>query len=40
MGPSSARPWLIILMISDIAVAKVELWKCIDDTTIAKPNYR
>ena len=29
-------PWLFILMIDDINTSNTELWKCVDDTTIAE----
>ena len=30
------RPWLFILMIDDINTSNTELWKYVDDTTIAE----
>jgi hypothetical protein len=30
-------PWLFVLMIDDIEVTDTELWKYVDDTTIAEP---
>ena len=30
-------PWLFVLMIEDIKVTNTDLWKYVDDTTIAEP---
>ncbi len=31
-------PWLFVLMIEDIKVTNTDLWKYVDDTTIAEPH--
>ncbi|KAK3735987.1 hypothetical protein QZH41_006320 [Actinostola sp. cb2023] len=33
-------PWLFILMIDDIGVTNTDLWKYVDDTTIAEPVHK
>ena len=33
-------PWLFVLMIDDIGVTNTDLWKYVDDTTIAEPVHK
>lgn len=38
-GPQGTKlgPWLFILIFDDINTSDTEIWKCVDDTTIAAP---
>ena len=33
-------PWLFVIMIKDIDITEEDLWKYVDDTTVAEPVYK